>query len=268
MDREVGSQSPWDRFDKANNVFEMRQHMKWLMPALLLGLMPLSGCDFQMEVGSGVSKSETRKLDDFQSVSLLGSGEFEIVLDNDHAVDLTFDDNLLPFVSCEVSGGQLTLKPDVGFNSSMGLSGTIHAKSVNKIKVTGSGELKLNGFDGEDLSISVTGSGDCKISGQVGTLTATVTGSGHIDTSELASQQVTVRIVGSGDVNVHADDSLKASITGSGKIHYSGEAKVDKSVTGSGDVEKVASKKKPSVPDTSQTDGESQTETQETGDDQ
>jgi hypothetical protein len=106
--------------------------------------------------------------------------------------------------------------------------------------IQGSGDVAVQGVDGEKFSARVSGSGDLEVSGRATTLDAVIEGSGDMDLGGLDAQDVRVSIDGSGDARVHAGASLSATVNGSGDIRYKGSPPQTKiSVNGSGDIRPV-----------------------------
>ena len=72
----------------------------------------LSAC--QMARGSGDMVTERRQASNFDSVTLLGSGEVIIVQDGEESLTIETDDNILQYITSEVSGGTLILAFEPG----------------------------------------------------------------------------------------------------------------------------------------------------------
>ena len=113
-------------------------------------------------------------------------------------------------------------------------------KSLNKIEVEGSGDVRVDDVDGEKFSVAIRGSGDVRVVGHANSVELSVAGSGDIDASNLHAREGIVHISGSGDIKVHASKSLDANVSGSGDIRYGGNPeKISKSIAGSGSVRKM-----------------------------
>jgi hypothetical protein len=63
-------------------------------------------------IGSGKKASETRKVDSFTQLELLGVGRIEVTIGNRQPLELSGDDNILPLIETKVTDGKLvsTLK--------------------------------------------------------------------------------------------------------------------------------------------------------------
>jgi hypothetical protein len=245
------------------------QRRSWLRlaaPALLAaaGLLPLTA-QAERVSGSGRTVTEQRSLPPFQGVALSGSMDLVVRQGSTQQVEVTVDDNLLPFLETEVTGSGADARLQVRWKRGM----SIYSKTDARIHVTvprltslaasGSGDMTVEPFETPSLSISVSGSSDTRLqklttaalqisisgSGDVeGAGSATrlkigIAGSGDVKLREMKSDEVSVNIVGSGDASVHADKALEVRIAGSGDVVYTGNAAtVNAKVAGSGSVNK------------------------------
>jgi hypothetical protein len=170
--------------------------------------------------GSGRFASETRHRRGFRGVVLKMSADVDItVRDQDGSVVVTAEDNIIPLIETQVRLGQLVISTRSGADISA--SGPIRievtTKALNRIQLSGSGNVTARDVDKAEITIE---------------------GSGQVLCDGLKAKTATVRLPGSGNVTVYASDSLDATISGSGNIRYSGNpAAVHKSVAGSGNIE-------------------------------
>jgi hypothetical protein len=243
-----------------------RSWLRLAAPALLAaaGLLPLAA-QAERVSGSGRTVTEQRSLPPFQGVALSGSMDLVVRQGSTQQVEVTVDDNLLPFLETEVTGSGADARLQVRWKRGM----SIYTKTDARIHVTvprltslaasGSGDMTVEPFETPSLSISVSGSSDTRLqklttaalqisisgSGDVeGAGSATrlkigIAGSGDVKLREMKSDEVSVNIAGSGDASVHADKALEVRIAGSGDVVYTGNAAtVNAKVAGSGSVNK------------------------------
>ena len=228
------------------------------------GLLPLAAQAERLS-GSGRTSTEQRSLPPFQGVALSGSMDLVVRQGSTQQVEVTVDDNLLPFLETEVTGSGADARLQVRWKRGM----SIYTKTDARIHVTvprltslaasGSGDMTVEPFETPSLSISISGSSDTRLqklttaalqisisgSGDVeGAGSATrlkigIAGSGDVKLREMKSDEVSVNIAGSGDASVHADKALEVRIAGSGDVVYTGNAAtVNAKVAGSGSVNK------------------------------
>lgn len=213
--------------------------------SLLVALLGLSGC-LVMDgsspgiEGSGVIKTETRKVQAFHAVELRGAADVQIRVGGETALSVSADDNLLPIIETAVQNGKLIVTSKEPYHTRARIVVNVATPTLDGAEISGSGDLVATDVKSESFSASITGSGDLSAIGVVKTLSAGITGSGDLKLGELTAEAVDIRISGSGSARVNAAKSLNASITGSGEITHKGGAKdVNTSITGSGSVKAV-----------------------------
>ena len=222
-----------------------RSFVRFAAPALLAaaGLLPLAA-QAERVSGSGRTSTEQRSLPPFQGVALSGSMDLVVRQGSTQQVEVTVDDNLLPYLETEVTGSGADARLQVRWKRGM----SIYTKTDARIHVTvprltslaasGSGDMTVEPFETPSLSISISGSSDTRLqklttaalqisisgSGDVeGAGSATrlkigIAGSGDVKLREMKSDEVSVNIAGSGDASVHADKALEVRIAGSGDV--------------------------------------------------
>jgi len=222
----------------------------------------LSAC--QMARGSGDMVTERREASNFDSVTLLGSGEVIIVQDGEESLTIETDDNILQYITSEVSGGTLILAFEPGtanisptkltftvgvddlVGASVDGSGDIVAGSLETgsldVDISGSGMVKIDNLTAEELTVVIEGSGDAELAGQVKQQTVNIDGSGEYRAGDLRSDSATVNVDGSIGAIVWAVKTLNVTINGSGSVGYYGSPSVSYSEEGSGSLNSVGEK--------------------------
>ena len=244
------------------------------IPILLLVLF--TGC-----TTVDAQATEIRTFKGIDGVGLLGSGNVDITLGNKEEITIHAPADLIPYLLTEKKNGTLYIgKRKKGWKKFRNWKENVHydlvVKDLNRISVSGSGDIdaeKLSGekctvrvsgsgnievdqinskgvkvtvsgsgdIDIDDLStdvlgISINGSGNIDIDGKADELDGTISGSGDFTGDELRSKNVSVNIYGSGDISVWATESLDVHISGSGDVTYHGNPTVNSRTTGSGDI--------------------------------
>lgn len=209
--------------------------------------------------GNGNVTTETRKVDDFDKVSVGGSFDVILVAGKEGKVTLKGEENILRYVITEVSGDKLKIKfknntnirmtkkltVTVPFEDiegvSLGGSGnvivkkTIEANSAS-FAIGGSGNIVAD-VESNTTKVSIGGSGDVKLSGKTDNLKCSIAGSGSIKAYDLETEDLKASIAGSGSVKTTVNKKIKASVVGSGSIYYKGKpTHIDTNSIGSGDV--------------------------------
>ena len=201
-----------------------------------LAILLFSGC-LLGEKGSGVPVTESREVEDFDSVVLSGSGDVQVIVGESKSVTVTFDDNLVDLVQTEVRNGELRVYTTGGWSSSLGLQVEVRTPELRSATVSGAGDMVLNGVSGESLELEISGAGDLSGDGAVDSLSVEVSGVGEAELKQLQSKKATVSVSGAGDATVFATESVDASVSGTGDVEvYGNPASVKQSTSGVGDV--------------------------------
>ena len=104
-------------------------------------------------------------------------------------------------------------------------------------KVSGAGELNVDGVLGQQLDLSISGAGDVKASGQVRNVSTKISGAGSADLQQLVTETSEVKISGAGHADVFATESVSARVSGAGSVNcYGNPADVRRHVSGAGKV--------------------------------
>jgi uncharacterized protein YjiK len=187
--------------------------------------------------GSDVLKSEVRELPDFHALDIDGAFSVKIDCRKKQSLTLSADDNLLPLIVTDVSGGTLRITTRKPICTSLPLTVSITVETLDHITSGGANDFIVKDVSGPSLDLTISGSGDMEVSGRTENLNITLEGASEIHAGNLKANEVNVSIGGAGSAEVYADTQLNASITGVGEIHYAGKPKnVVRNITGWGEV--------------------------------
>lgn len=201
----------------------------------LAGALLAVGCDRSGVRGSGEPGSEVRTVGPFTAIEIAGALNAEISTGGEARVEVTGDDNLVPLVTTEVAGGRLRVATQGSMRPELELAIRVVVPEVREVALAGSGRVRLEKIDSEELALALSGSGSIAASGAARRLALEISGAGSADVGELRAEAVEVTISGSGAATVHASRSLEVSISGSGMVTYGGDpAEVRESISGSG----------------------------------
>jgi hypothetical protein len=188
-----------------------------------------------MEKGSGQLTTERREVGAFERIESNIGANITVTIGKPQSVSVTYDDNLMEYVTTKVKAGTLIIESNHSFSSVEDCEIKIVVPRLELINVGGSGRIEIDGLDADRFTVEIDGSADVVANGKAGELDIEVNGSGNVDTRDLIAGEASVEINGSGDVNLMARDYLTANINGSGDIVYTGDpGHVVKSVNGSG----------------------------------
>jgi hypothetical protein len=214
--------------------------------------------------GSGKIESATRKVSDFDAISVRYPAEIVIRQGAAESLTIEAEDNLLPQLTTEVRSGTLYIEnKEQNFakrvNPTESIKITITVKKLSNIDFSSAGTLSVEGLKGDALTISLSGAGDVtlkdlklnsltiRLSG-AGKITAsgtatkadlTISGLGDFEGADLTCQEATVQISGAGTATLRVKEKLTVKISGAGTVNYYGSPSVIKSISGAGDVNKA-----------------------------
>ncbi|RMG42535.1 MAG: DUF2807 domain-containing protein [Acidobacteria bacterium] len=210
---------------------------------LALGAAPglLAGCVFvngeAAVIGSGRVVEESREVEPFERLSLACAADAEVHVGEEPSVRLAAEDNILPLITTEVSGGTLRISGSGSYWTRHGVKLTVGTPRLTSVSLAGSGDVTIENVDADSFRVEVRGSGDVTASGRARRVEVLLMGSGDVDLAGLRAEEAEVSVLGSGDVDLYAARRLSCEIRGSGDVTYRGNPEeVHKSVFGSGDV--------------------------------
>lgn len=186
--------------------------------------------------GSGVAATQSRVLATFSSLDLAGSNNVTVAVGGRQSVVVHADSNLMDYVTTRVVAGTLVIGTTGSFTTRSPMSVEVSVPSLAAVRLSGSGEISVNGIDASRLTVSLPGSGALYGGGTVTQLDVTLGGSGLAQLDNLVARDVHAVVTGSGLIRVTATANLNAAVSGSGAVIYSGNPQVTSSVTGSGAV--------------------------------
>jgi hypothetical protein len=230
---------------------------------LIAASVLMSSCDVMTgtEVnGNGNIRTEKRSTGNFNAVKVSGSIDVEINSGDAYSVSVEDDDNILQYIVTDVHNGTLNVDYKDGYSINDDHAKVyVIAPSLDKLSVSGSGNITGQGMlknsrqiemnvsgsgnikaqvDAPAVDISIGGSGNISLTGHTKDFTCSVGGSGDVNCGGLESENATVKIAGSGNAHVFASVHLSATVVGSGDVYYRGNPPSPEiHTTGSGSVQ-------------------------------
>lgn len=177
---------------------------------------------FNAVSGSGVAATETRDISDFTGIDVGGVFQVEVSVGKDFAVVVEADDNLLPYVRTEVSGGVLKISTSERLKSSTPMRIKISAPDIESIDASGASKISIVDLKNSEFRIDTSGASKISIAGETASLTIDVSGAGNIDAANLKAENATVDASGASKVDVFVTGKLVSEATGASKISYAG----------------------------------------------
>ncbi|WP_448626156.1 head GIN domain-containing protein [Geodermatophilus sp. URMC 64] len=206
----------------------------WVAAAVVL----LTGCGLTSFTGDpGPARSEDRPVEAVSGVELATSGELVLTTGDTPSLRITAGENVLDQLTSEVRDGRLVLDAERSVGDLGDVRYELVMPAAATLEVSGSGTLRAEGLDVDELRVRLSGSGTVTLDGRAGRQVVEVDGSGQYDARQLDSKVADVTISGSGSADVEVSDFLVAVVTGSGTVTYGGGPEVERHVDGSGSVE-------------------------------
>lgn len=213
--------------------------------------------------GNGNITTQSRSESGFDGVGATAGIMVEVSTGSGFAIELSGDENLMPYIETKVKNGNLvvgvkdgySINPTKTFVARVKLpviaaasvagsgdvvsSGVLNTASNLKVSVAGSGSCKLHISNSSAVKASIAGSGNIRMRGATSGLEVSIAGSGNFEGYELQADNASISISGSGGVQTKVDKALKASISGSGDVTYKGSPATTFKSSGSGSLRKV-----------------------------
>ncbi len=216
--------------------------------ALLLAAgMLLTGCDTDVHhdfgrvtgpnaiVGSGNVISESRTVGGFDGVSLSGAGRLIVDRNGFESLTITAEENILPHLTSQVSGGLLDLGVAAGksVNTSREILYEVSARRFDELRISGAGDVEAMGIDSRYFRTTISGAGNVTAFGEADVQDLTISGAGRYDAEGLVSRMATITVSGAGFARLRVSRELNVTISGTGTVEYYGDPVVHLSGDGS-----------------------------------
>lgn len=226
-----------------------------LLTAVPAAAVLLAACNDDCIEGNGVAATEKRDLDAFSQIDVGGS--YKLVLRQDPVQSLTIsaDENTLPYIRTEVSGGRLRIFSDknicdrvevaIGIKelTRIDASGAVDIEMLNRfvtnefdLDVSGAVEARLD-LEAKNIHTELSGAGEILYRGNAESHRVTISGAGKLNADELLVNNYDIDVSGAADCSVHVLKELHVDATGASSIVYKGNPEVvDQQVSGAGSV--------------------------------
>jgi putative autotransporter adhesin-like protein len=193
---------------------------------VLAGMVALSGCGKYSAIeGSGVLKTESRKVADFSAIDIGHTLRLQLQLGEKTEVEVSGDDNLVPLVQTKVTGDKLEIGFEGSYSTKLGLTVKVTTPKLTALSATGATSVAAAGLKGEKLKLQINGASNATLSGKLDALELDCSGASRVLAKELETKQAKVEASGASHVEVFASEQLEATATGASSIGYVGKPK-------------------------------------------
>src|SRR5215213_441477 len=222
-----------------NKEIEMRK----LLMILLLAVLA-AGCHGTLHsdiTGSGKRETEKRQVAPFTSITTEGAFNIEVTCQKPLSVEVEADDNVLEYVSTNVTNNLLRLKNSRSISVNEPVKIRISVPNLEGLSVSGAGKIEIKGMNNEKFEIDSNGAPSIVVSGTTKLIDINTNGAGKIDTHNLHATRGVVESNGVSRVDLDVADQLDVTVSGPSSVFYKGDPVVNKNVHGPGKVEKRSS---------------------------
>ena len=223
-----------------------------------IGDIQFGDVEEQQITGSGNKVTENRTISGVDRVELAIPAKLEIKQGSAEDLTVTADDNVLPYLTTNVSNGKLIIRyqPQVQVRPSQPPQISLTVKDLKGVQVSSSGSMQVGSITADDFDLALSSSGSIDIQNlQAANITAELTSSGNItvrgeakklnldvsssgafQAGDLKVQEAVITLSSSGGITVWVTENLRANISSSGNIYYYGNPTVHSTLTSSGKV--------------------------------
>ena len=190
--------------------------------------------------GSGNLETEKRDVSGFKSIDVGGVFKVEVVAQQDFDVEVEADDNLLPLIKTEVSGGTLKIEKEKRFSTKNHITIRISAPEIESISHSGASQVSLSNVENEKLMIDSSGASNITVSGTTKRLVLDISGASGVDAFGLSAEKVTVDGSGASNARVKVSEQLSVDLSGASRVKYKGSpSKISKDTSGASGISQV-----------------------------
>ncbi len=184
--------------------------------------------------GSGRLVTESRPVGGFTAVAVSGAGHVIIEQTGVVSLQVTAEDNILPFVQTEVRGGRLILgfEPGVRVHTTRGVQYRITVAELTELEASGASRVEVLRVDAETVTARISGASSYSASGIVDDHRVELSGASRCDAEDLISREVTAGLSGASYCLVRVHDRLVVNASGASTLEYIGDPAVALSVSG------------------------------------
>src|SRR5262245_27994542 len=192
-------------------------------------------------VGSGIPATEARPVTDFTAVTVAAPFRVVLVQGGGPSLEVTADDNVLPFVRSEVRGDRLllSLTTPLSLTRTREILFRVVLAELHEVEGSGAAVIEMSRVDTDQLVVRLSGASFARASGTAGALTLDLSGASRWDAPALRGRSVWAQLSGASFALQRVSDSLRADLSGASTLDYLGDPAVVFNVSGTSVVRRV-----------------------------
>jgi len=217
--------------------------MRKLVCLVLLTVLA-AGCHgkFMSQIkGSGKRELQKRDVASFTSISAEGAFTIEVTCQKNQSLEVEGDDNVLEYVTTEVSSNILRLKNTKNYSTSEPVKFRISVPNLEGLSVNGAGHVDIKGMNNDKFEIDTNGAATIVVAGTTKLIDVGANGAGKIDAENLHAARGVVESKGVVRVDLDVTNQLDVTVSGPSTVTYKGDPVVNKTIHGPGKVERRGS---------------------------
>ena len=191
--------------------------------------------------GSGKRELQKREVSPFTSISTEGAFTIEVTCQKDQSLEVEGDDNVLEYVSTDVSGNVLRLKNTKNYSINEPVKVRISVPNLEGFSSNGAGRIDIKGMNNDKFEIDANGAPTIIVSGTTKVIDIGANGAAKVDTTKLHASRAVVDTNGASRVDLDVTDQLDATVNGPSTVTYKGDPVVNKTIRGPGKIERRSS---------------------------
>jgi hypothetical protein len=191
--------------------------------------------------GSGKREMQKRNVAAFTSISAEGAFTIEVTCQKDVSLEVEGDDNVLEYVTSDVSGNTLRIKNTKNYSTSEPVKFKISVPNLEGLSVNGAGHIDIKNLNNDKFEIDTNGAPNIVVSGNTKVIDVGANGAGKIDAHNLHASRGVVDSKGVSRIDLDVADQLDATVSGPSTVTYKGDPVVNKTIHGPGKIEKRTS---------------------------
>ena len=170
--------------------------------------------------GSGIAKTEKRAVASFDSLDMNYAGAIAVRSQEQQSLEISGDDNIIPFITTEVKNGTLYIRGTKGYSPQQKLQIIVSNPDVKRFVSDGVGEANPYNLKSNRLEILVSGVGSLIASGETKELDITLSDVGSVDAKNLHAVNVKANSTAIGNVDLYVTSQLDVNASGAGEVNY------------------------------------------------
>jgi putative autotransporter adhesin-like protein len=214
------------------------------LACLVLLTVLAAGCHgkFMSQIkGSGKRELQKRDVASFTSISAEGAFTIEVTCQKNQSLEVEGDDNVLEYVTTEVSSNILRLKNTKNYSTSEPVKFRISVPNLEGLSVNGAGHVDIKGMNNDKFEIDTNGAATIVVAGTTKLIDVGANGAGKIDAENLHAARGVVESKGVVRVDLDVTNQLDVTVSGPSTVTYKGDPVVNKTIHGPGKVERRGS---------------------------